>query len=254
MDILLPILAGTLPDGGNYCFVSWQQLLVDFSNNQTALLANGRSYYNIGPTKPAPEFQAYPWLNTNDNRWYVFNGVWRSPNNYNTNERRLWVGDLTQLVTYDGGTAGTVSPTTGPMWIEATEFQGRSPMGVGNIPSTTGPVAITVTQQYGVGEYTLTDANGAVGSHTHLFGLRNPSGDDAYFSMLGAPTTTPNYQSSYITGSNGVIIANQTTADLQTLKSGSGGAGNTPTPFSIVHPVVGTYIIKPSGRQYYTVP
>ncbi len=253
-NILLPILPGTLSPG--YCFTDWQTTLNDFANNMQAVLANGRSFYNIGPDKPAPELQIYPWINTAfRNLIFTFSGVWRSPNGYDSNERRLWVGDPTQLISYDGGSAGTVSPTTGPMWVTDDTFIGRSPMGPGLIPGTTAPAkTLSVDEQYGNGEATLTDSNGAVGSHTHLFGIRNPSGDDAFFSMLGAPTTTPNYQSTYITGSNGVILQNQTTADLVTLKSGADAAGNAPTPFSIVHPVVGTYVIKPSGRTYFAIP
>jgi len=251
-NILLPLLPGTLPTG--YCFTDWQQTLNDFANNMQAVLANGRSYYNIGDTKPAPEFQAFPWLRTTDGRWYVFSGVWRSPNNYDGNERRLWVGDLTQLVTYDGGSAGTVSPTTGPMWVTDDQYIGRVPMGPGNIPGTTGPKTLAVGEQYGQGEYTLTEQNGGVGSHRHTFGLTNSGGDDAYFSHLGAPNTVPSYQGFYITGSNGNILSNLTTADLQTLPSGTDGQGNTPTPFSIVPPVVGTYIIKPSGRTFFAIP
>lgn len=252
-SILLPIQFNGLGQG--YCFEGWDKLGLDLSNAQNAILENGRSFYNIGDTKPAPELQGYPWLRTTDGRWYVFQGVWRAPNNYDGNERRLWAGDLTQLVTYDGGSAGAVTPTTGPMWIDDTDAQGRVPMSPGLIPGTTTPAkTLAVGEQYGSGEHALTDAEGAVGAHKHMFGLTHSGNDDAYFSQLGAPTTVPSYQGFYITGSDGNIIANNTTADLQTLPSGTDGKGVTPTPFSIVPPVIGIYVIRPSGRQFYVVP
>ncbi len=249
-SLLLPILPGTIPQGA--CPATLQDMLVLFASNMEALLENGRSFYNIGDTAPAPEFQAYPWLNTNDNRWYTYTGVWSSPNNYSGNERRLFAGSLADLVTYDGGSAGAVTPTTGPMWVEDTDAAGRSPMSPGLIPGTTAPAkTLTVGEQYGSGEYTLTDANGATGIHTHAFGVSNPGGDDAFFSRPTAPVTVQGYTGYYITGSGPNTVQAETTADLFTLPSGAAGAGVTPTPFSIVPPVIGLYIIKPSGRQYY---
>ena len=248
-NLLLPIQAGSLPSG--YCFTTYQNLLNDFSNLQKAVLTNGRTYYNIGDTKPAPEFQAYPWINTAfRNLIFTFNGVWRCPNGYNANERRLWSGDLTQLVTYDGGSAGAVTPTSGPMWISDPQAEGRVPMGPGNIPGTTGPVALTVGQQYGAGEVTLSDANGAVGSHVHGFGkyLSGAAG----FNTLGN-FTVPAYNGAVVQGiSSGT--GPDTTVNLFTLPSGTGATGVNATPFSIVPPVIGTYLIKPSGRQFFVIP
>jgi len=252
MNILLPILAGTLPPGN--CPTTLQDTLNLFANNMQAVLANGRSFYSIGDTKPAPEFQIYPWLRTTDGRWYVFQGVWRSPNNYDANERRLWVGDLTQLISYDGGSAGTVTPTTGPMWIEDTTAQGRSPMGPGAIPGTTSPAkTLAVGEQYGNGEYTLTDANGAVGLHKHPIGVCDPTSDDGVFPIQGA-TTVPGWSGHYIVGGGTQNYPTETTANLFSLAAGNDGKGITATPFSIVHPVIGIYIIKPSGRAFYVVP
>lgn len=250
-NILLPIQWDSLPQG--YCFTTWDQLGLDISNAQKAVLANGRSFYNIGDTKPAPEFQIYPWFNTSQGRWYVFNGVWRSPNNLNANERRLFTGTLTDLLTYDGGSAGTVTPTSGPTWVEDENFRGRSPMGPGAIPTTDPVKTLSVVEDYGEGEHTLTQAEGGVGTHTHAFGQTNATSDDAYFSNPGL-NTVATYQGFYITGSNGRILTDQTTADLFTLPSGSDGAGlPTPDGFNIVHPVRGCYVIKPSGRTFYVI-
>lgn len=252
-SILLPIIPGTLPQGE--CPPTLQGLLNLFADNLQALLENGRSFYNIGDTKPAPELQAYPWINTAfRNLIFVFQGVWRCPTGYDLNERRLWVGDVTQLVSYDGGSAGAVTPTTGPMWIEDSDAQGRVPMSPGLIPGTTTPAkTLTVGEQYGSGEHTLTEAEGSVGAHIHLTGKSDPTAAAAAFAKNGSAVTVPTYSGYYI-GGNAPQPFSETTADMTTLPSGVDGKGVTPTPFSIVQPVIGIYVIKPSGRLYYTVP
>ena len=246
-NLLLPILAGTLGQGE--CPTTLQGILNLFANNLQAVLANGRSFYNYGPDKPAPEFQPYPWLRTTDGRWYQFSGVWRAPNNYNLSERRWWAGIESDLVNYDGGGAGAVTPTTGPMWIIDHDFDGRSPMGPGAVAGKGSDLA--VSENYGAAQHTLTDAEGGVGSHTHAFGLTNPGNDDAFFNRPGTSPVTA-YTGYYITGSNGNSVASQTTADLFTSPANN-GAGVTAAAFSIVHPVRGLFVIKPSGRQYFTV-
>jgi hypothetical protein len=74
--VLLPFQLGTLPSGS--CFTSEQQRYNAYMSITYAVL-NGLAFYNIGPDKPSVDDQAYPWLRTTDGRWYVFNGVWRSP-------------------------------------------------------------------------------------------------------------------------------------------------------------------------------
>jgi len=248
--ILLPIVAGAWPQG--YCPATYQDWLNTTAANLNAQL-NGSSFYNYGDTKPAPEFQAYPWLRTTDMRWYYFSGVWKSPRNVDANERRWFAGTLTELITYDGGSAGAVTATTGPTWVEDTDAQGRSPMSPGTIPGTDPAVVLAQGQSYGSGDHTLTTAEGALGDHIHPVGLCNPASDDAYFVLTGT-NTVPSYTGHYITGDGTVSPGDHTTANIYTLPAGTDGAGVTSSPFSIVHPVIGWYAIKPTLRQFYTVP
>lgn len=248
MSILLPILPGALPP--SYCFTSWPQTLLDFANAMNAVLP-GATFFNYGDTKPAPEYQTYPWLRTTDMRWYEFVGVWRSPNNYSPFDRRLFPGTLVELETYDGGTAGTVSPTSGPMWIEDTDFQGRSPMGPGAISGADPAKTLAAAEAYGAGSHALTEAEGGVGVHTHAFGkyLSGAAGINYVGSF-----TVPSYTGAVVQGL-GSATGPDTTANLFTLPSGSGATGvPTPTAFSVVHPVRGCYVVKPSGRQFFVVP
>lgn len=248
-NILLPLQAGEWPQG--LCPPDWPQALVAIANALKAVLP-GQTFYNYGDTKPAPEFQAYPWLRTIDARWYQFTGSWISPNQETSADvRRIFVGDAAALAAYDGGAAGAVTANSGPMWEVDTVASARFLVGAGTFPST---LVVAVGGVGGAEQHTLTDAEGGVGQHTHAFGLSNPGNDDAYFKKAGAPGTVPGYLGYYITGSNGNIELNQTTADLFTLPSGAAGAGVTPTPFSLLPPYYGVWIIKRTARLNYVVP
>ncbi len=251
-NILLPILPGTLPQGA--CPTTLQEQLVLFANNMQALLANGRSFYNFGDTKPAPEFQAYPWLNTGDGRWYFYGvGGWSTPNNYNPDERRWWAGALTgagSLEYYDGGSPGTVTSTSGPMWVVDTDFDAKFPVGPGTMPS---GLTIAVGDTGGSETHTLTPAEGAVGDHVHPIGVCDPATDDAFLPIQGV-STVPAWNRHFITGGGSASPGVETTANLTSLAAGAAGAGVTPTPFSTLPPYRGLYCIKPSGRLYYVIP
>lgn len=241
---LLPILPGTLPQG--FCPTTEQERLVAYANNMKAVLNGGFSYYNYGADKPAPEFQAYPWLRTTDGRWYMYSGVWRSPNNYSLDERRIWMGSLSDLITYDGGSAGTVSATTGPMWVEDTSMIDRIPIGAGST------AAIGVNA--GSASVTLTPDN-----MNHWHGVGTDGGIDDPPTMIRRDWTSPNNFTRRIndlntSGSTG-WMDNTTPFSSGTMGSTEPFANTTsPTAFSVIPPVKGVYFVKPSGRLYYVVP
>lgn len=247
-NILLPLIHDNLDP--SFCFTTWP----NFLNTLTPLLKavqDGQTFFNFGDSVPAPEKQAYPWLRTTDGRWYVYSGAWLSPVNYDANDRRLYVGSLTDLLTYDGGSNATPSDRSGPMWVEDTDFRGRMPMGPGDIPdatpSTTTVHTLTVEEQYGGGAHTLTDAEGATGQHIHAFG-KYLNGAAGY--NYPGNQTVPTYTGAVVQGISGSTVNSDTTANLYTLPAGQTAGGVTPTAMNIVPPVVGCYIIKPSGRLY----
>lgn len=243
-SILLPILPGTLPP--EYCFTSWQKLLVDLSNSQNAVL-DGSAFFNYGPNEPDPQYQGYPWLKSTDMRWYFYSGNWLSPVNYDLNERRIYVGSLTDLVQYDGGDSGVASDRSGPMWERDTNFNDRIPMGIDTIVTSPDPAAAGSTA--GSATHILTEAEGAVGQHSHPMGVCDPSSDDGYFPITGT-NTVPGWNGHFITGNGPQVPSVETTANLYTLASGTSGGGVTPTAFSIIPPVRGVYVIKWTGRLY----
>lgn len=232
-DIQLPILPGTLPPGA--CYGDEQTRLVAFAQNMRAILS-GTAFYNYGANKPAAAFQGYPWLRTTDMQWYYFAGNWKRPRalaDQDPNTRRLYVGNTTDLLTYDGGSAGVVSDNTGPMWEVDTDFDGRSPMGVGGIPQSNPVKALALDEAYGDGSIIQTVAQMPTHKHTP-----DPAEADGFFghAVVGAPAT---YN---VLGGGDTIAMSDTEA--------AGGS----QPMSLVHPVRGCYIIKPTARLNYVIP
>ena len=245
-DVFLPIQPFTLTSP--YCFTSWQQTLNDFAANMKAVLS-GQAFYNIGPTKPDPSLNGYPWLNTSDGRWYVFAGTWITPNPEipGTGIRRLFRGTLADLITYDGGSAGAVGPSTGPMWVEDTVVTaGRSPMHPGLIPNSNPATTLAVP-----------DPTGATGS----------AGEGAHLNLQEevAPHTHPLTADGDITNADGTI---------KFVTTGVGGPGifkgltgpavaplatqaprytTTQKAANVVHPVVSMYLIMRSARLNYSI-
>lgn len=228
-DTLLSILPGTLPP--NACFANEQARLVAFAENMQAVLPGGMAFYNFGASKPSVENQAYPWFRTTDGRWYFFSGQWIAPVNYSVYERRLFYGSLAQLVTYDGGDTGVPSPTSGPMWIVDIDFDGRSPMGPGAIPSANPAKTLAVQEAYGEGAHVQTEAE--LAEHTH--------GPDTNLadSILGHAVVSGQWN----VGGGG-----------DTINQGVIGTAGDSEPMPIIHPCRGIYVVKWTGRAYFAVP
>lgn len=64
----------------------------------------------------------------------------------------MYEGSLASIETYDGGEAGAVTATTGPMWERVTQLDARFPIGPGTLPSGT---AVAVTNTGGEEKHTL---------------------------------------------------------------------------------------------------
>lgn len=222
--ILLPLLPGSLPPG--VCYNNEQARLNAFAENLQAQL-NGQAFYNYGSSVPAVEYNNYPWLRTQDMRWYMFNGGWISPvgPEYNTQIRKLWAGSLNQLQTYDGGDVNPASDRSGPMWVEDVSFAGRSPMHPGAIPDASPSKTLAVLENYGTGSHTNTIQEMVKHHHAMKFALS----DD---------------------GSTNPTASNGDGDDLSFNTEDAGAVGETPTPFNLTHPVKGLYVIKWSGRAY----
>lgn len=96
--------------------------------------------YNFGPDTPAPDKQDKPWLKTDasyvPDRWYVYSsGAWIAKHPDAPGKIVIYDGLEADIATYDGGEAGTVTATTGPMWEKYTPLNARFPIGIGTLPS-----------------------------------------------------------------------------------------------------------------------
>lgn len=151
--VLLPLTPGTLPAG--VCYGTEQARLNGFAENLFARL-DGSAIYSFGDTKPAPEFNAYPWLRSTDMRWYRFDGNWISPNpETSAFVRRLFTGTTIDLQTYDGGDAGVPSDRGGPMWEVDADFAARFLVAPGTFAASG---AVAVGGIGGADKVTLTQA------------------------------------------------------------------------------------------------
>lgn len=226
------LIPGTLPEP--YCFESFQKLYSDTFLLGQIVAVNGSVFYNLGDTEPTPELRDYPWFRTLDGYWYFWStavGAWVRPHAVpaSGSERRIWVGDLTALQTYDGGNAMASGAASGPMWEQDTDFNGRIPMGVGTLPTSGDAIALGVND--GADEITLDATN--LPPHSH--------------GVKSAPDGTPGSGFNY----NDIEESSSDEPEeiLQTTETG-GDAGAT-APTDILNPVRGVYFIKRTGRLYY---
>ena len=126
-----------------YCPASQQQFADDIANALEVFFPGEFSLTILSPNQPTVEQRSMIWAKSDASTgvivgfftWNVVIGAW-AKNHWNggtipTLERRIFVGTLTQLETYDGGEAGTVSQSTGPFWERDTDFSDKWPIGVG---------------------------------------------------------------------------------------------------------------------------
>lgn len=232
-NTIVTLIPGTLPQG--YCFRGYQQLLIDFVAAITAFLAGQYRTYNYGNSEPVANDRDKPWRRLNvdgsPDRWYdYFNGQWVSPYEVppSSDERRLWVGIAVDLETYDGGSAGAVTATTGPFWEVDTDFAGKVIVGPGTLqPSAT---VIAVGDTGGVDQVTL--VINEIPSHGH---------------------TIPNAVVGQIGGGGSAMIGFSGTGpdiipvgNVATTATGGGQAHTNMPPYRAA------YVIKRTARVYRT--
>lgn len=173
-----------------YCFSTWQQALADFSAVQSVQFPGNFTTYNFGVTSPSPADRDKPWRRTDTNgnprgNWVFSQGVWLMEHPlYNPKTdivmRALMMLEVetADIPALDGGEAGAVTDTSGPMWELVTEFAARMPIAAGTLPSGT---ALAIGDTGGEEKHLLTLAESP--SHDHGF----VAGDNP---IVGAATGT----------------------------------------------------------------
>lgn len=171
---------------------------------------------------------------------FTYSGDWLLLHEYDASGdvRMIWTGTLADISLFDGGTAAALTDRTGPMWERDTDFNGRSPMGVGAIPTSNPAKSLGEGEDYGEGAHLMTEEE--VGPHDH------PLAGDAAI-QDGRRINIVN------TGAGGAGLLIGLTGPPATDLSVSDNtyvAGQQSMP--VIHPVRGCYLIKRTSRIYRT--
>lgn len=237
----MPILPNTVITlepptlGTGYCPANYQTLVDDIVYGIVPTFNSdvGNSFFNTGSGTPSAANQIYPWFDQDGFWWTYSGGAWVRKHSLPalSSERRMWVGTLVDLRSYDGGdgTATTpAAPVTGAMWSEDTLMAARFPVGAGAFAAS-GTVAVagtnTSTGVVGEDKHTLVIAEAP--AHTHTVGALSNLDID------GLSTRT-------LYGGSAEFIETGTTSS-----SGSG------TPHNTLPPFYGVYFIKRTARTHY---
>jgi hypothetical protein len=261
---LITLTPPNLPVG--YCPLNYQTLANDIISGTQATFNSsiGNSFFNFGPTTPALNNQVYPWLDE-DGNWWVFNGgYWtrKNPVTPGGSERRIYVGNTTDLRSYDGGdgTANTPTNYTGAMWEVDTAFDARFPVGAGafaasgtvNVNGTTTSTAVA-----GEDKHTLTVAETPFNEHTHGVAQRILPNNDDYYMVAKNWANLGSYSSLTIQGAAGTggggagpTISNGELSTTNAEKSGNDSSST--LSHNNLPPFYGVYFIKRTSRIYYT--
>ena len=231
---LISLTPPNLPIG--YCPTNYQQLANDIISGTQANFNStiGNSFFNYGPTTPALNNQVYPWLDENGNWWVFSNGYWlrQHPIAAGSSERRIYVGNTTDLQTYDGGNTNAPSAWSGPMWEVDAAFAARFPVGVGAFAAS-GTVSVngTTTSTAIAGEDQHTLVTSEIPKHTHsmTWDSQDTSGGNQLKTLYYGPDAN---------------VVNDIVKDSGS--TGGDAAHNNLPPF------YGVYFIKRTTRVYYT--
>lgn len=202
----------------------------------------------ISASAPAASDSDKLWIKTSSGapvgQFIRYNAQWVWPHlsPASGSERRLWVGTLVALESYDGGSAGTVGAASGPMWEEDTAFRDRIPIGVG---PTLAPAVVT---NYGDSnaQYTLVEND----IPRHSFFTARQAGNNTGAPYLGAANSMA-YQGGGMANENynllDAIAAGKTANVGPTNEYG----GSPQTPLNFLNPVRALYVIQRTARIYY---
>lgn len=130
-----------LPEG--FCPATAQAAWTGMQATISAVLPGDLIAWNYGffaGGVPDPADQDKPWYRLNgdlspDGAYTFFNGAWAKQHwlqqNATANIIVLYDGTAANLDTYDGGSAGAITATTGPMWEIVSAWVDRFPRGAG---------------------------------------------------------------------------------------------------------------------------
>jgi hypothetical protein len=261
MPIPIVLLPGTLPS--NYCYPeNPQEYNVDLFTRASGTLEVGFTGLIIRPDEPTADQRGYAWLHSISNKIYLYqDGYWSRAHEIVPGTKREWVyyGLESEVETLDGGTPGALGALSGPIWEVDHDIDGKFLIGPGSIPTSSPAATVDVGASIdsngmsGAYSITLTEAQGASGTHTHAFGISELGGDSVFLSKIATPVTVPSYHGYFVAGDDPLELP-ETTADLFTLPSGSGGTGTTTVAHSNMPPFIGRFLLRRTIRTHVFPP
>lgn len=245
MSIAIPITSATVPSPLD-CVVSntnWQALVALLQ----ATFPQDAAVWNFGNSEPAPSKRDRPWIRSNSDgtpdKIYIYSmGSWISAHPMAEGAVIMYRGSEASIDTFDGGEAGAVTLTSGPMWARVTDMNGRFPLGPGTLPSTT---IINVGDTGGEEKHELVEAE--IPEHSHLLATEGVEDSTALSSpdqFLDRSRDEGDNQDYALRGDDTEPSAGQTG------KFGGDTDGDT-TPHNNMPPFLGIFFITKTARRFY---
>lgn len=241
-----------LPEG--YCFTTPQRFALDVVAGMTGYLPGQYNVVIDSETEPSADdrekmwHKLYPGGAPSGKIFKYYLGKWVTPHPIEAggDERRIWVGNESDIWAYDGGDGtnpSTDAPTatTGAMWERDTDFDFKFPVGVGTSPA---PYSTTISVGATGGEekHTLQDEEMPLHGHPAQYNSGGEGESDADGGiMIGPGSDTKSAYSGTPSETRGQAIG------------GSGGAADgTTTPFNVLPLYRAVFFIKRTSRVYIT--
>ena len=259
-------LPPTFPNGT--CFATEQARANAIVSGMTSYIDGTFKSYVVAATVPGVADHDKLWFNTGagQNRFYFWDGAaWIAPYWFDPYSAMV-VGSIflpgiepADLAAIDNPGSAPVQvgneDRSGPFWVEQTLLAGRFPLGKGTLQPSATAVGANVTG--GADQTTLTEAQGALGSHTHPIGNQGNVDQASGLFISGPQVTIPAESMFEVLGSSGQVdqFFNQTMADLFTgdpLTNGAIPAAAVPVP--TVPPYQSGVWAKRTARKYYWIP
>lgn len=226
-----PVKLTFLSPGNDYCFTSWDEFFAQLNSLSSGETVGESSFFNDGDTTPAPDAQGNPWTppgfsgaNPPAFIYHFVDGVWIMPHPMAPGLVVMYEGTEASITTYDGGEAGAITATTGPMWEKVTAMDARVPLG----PGTLNAVAVAVGTQGGAATVTLLEENLPV----HVI--------QGY--AVDENANLPN---------NALISDDDRVTNATTADSFGGEADGSTRPTVIIPPYTAIWFIRRTQRKFY---
>ena len=245
---------GNLPNG--YTPGTYADFWLKMQGLMTGYLPGNYTVWNVSNATPDPEDQDKPWLRLDANgrviRAYTFyNGLWCSKHQIppSDDERKIWVGSLNDLKTYDEGVDEAVTDVTGPFWEQDTNFNAKFMLGAGTLPDSSTVVGVTDT---GGNEEITIDADSV--PHKHGVGQADHASDDVtlFYETNQIPITAPQ-EGHFVQGGGSAIGGPITNLFSNIVTNNQRSDATVGDAVDIMPPYYGIYVIKRTAREYYTV-